>query len=66
MTSCSEPAWTPHPGPEITLRPAVSGEVRTGRNGVQWYLSERGWQPVVHKPEPEREHGREHEREAGA
>jgi hypothetical protein len=53
-----EPAWTPRPGPEITLLPAGPGAVRTARNGVQWHLDPvRGWQPVVHKPEPEREAG---------
>jgi hypothetical protein len=58
MTSRSEPAWTAHPGPEITLRRADPGQVRTGRDGVQWYLDPvRGWRPVVHKPEPEREAG---------
>jgi hypothetical protein len=57
-----EPAWTAHPGPEVTLRPATPGRVRNGRDGQQWYLdAERGWLPVVHKPEPERET----EREAG-
>jgi hypothetical protein len=65
MTSRTEPAWAPHPGLEITFRPAVSGEVRTGRNGAQWYLDPaHGWRPVVHKPDPE--HEREHEHEAGA
>ena len=43
-----EPAWTARPGPEVTLRTAAPGEVRTGHNGIQWWFdSERGWQPVV-------------------
>ncbi len=54
-----EPAWTPHSGPEITLLPATPGEVRTGRNGVQWYLDAgRTWQPVVSSspaPKPQRQ-----------
>ena len=64
-TPRSEPAWTPHPGPEVTLRPAVPGEVRTGRNGVQWYLGPgHSWQPVT-SPSPAPKPQRQPEWEAG-
>jgi hypothetical protein len=60
------PAWTAHPGPEVTLTPATPGDVRTGRNGVQWFFdADHEWHPVVtSSPAPERQ--LQPEREAGA
>lgn len=59
MTPRSEPAWAPCPGSEITRPPATPGDVRVGRNGVQWYLDAgHTWQPVVSSspaPKPQRQ-----------
>lgn len=60
MTTDTErprPAWEATPSARVTLLAARPGAIRTDANGTQWYLSERGWSPVVHKPEPEREAG---------
>jgi hypothetical protein len=52
------PAWEAQPGAWVTLLDATPGTLRTDANGVQWWLDDgHHWQPVVHKPEPEREAG---------
>ena len=51
------PAWHTTPGPAVTSREATHGETRHDADGTQWWFdAAHGWQPVVYKPEPERNH----------